>query len=44
MPAGEKDAGPRRKWNLGILSDAQTDEVPGEYCHCLYVIVTVIVY
>ncbi|OAL03292.1 MFS general substrate transporter [Phaeosphaeriaceae sp. SRC1lsM3a] len=29
MPAGEKDAGPRRKWNLGILSDAQTDEVPG---------------
>jgi hypothetical protein len=29
MPAGEQDAAPRRKWNLGILSDAQTDEVPG---------------
>jgi hypothetical protein len=25
----EKDA-PRRKWNLGILSDPQTDEVPGK--------------
>jgi hypothetical protein len=29
MPAGEQDAAPRRKWNLGILSDAETDEVPG---------------
>jgi MFS family permease len=27
--ANNKDAGQRRKWNLGILSDAQTDEVPG---------------
>jgi hypothetical protein len=26
----EKEAGPRRRWNLGILSDAQTDEVPGK--------------
>jgi hypothetical protein len=25
----EKDA-PRRRWNLGILSDPQTDEVPGK--------------
>lgn len=25
----EKDA-PRPKWNLGILSDPQTDEVPGK--------------
>ncbi|KAH5636439.1 hypothetical protein HBI51_164000 [Parastagonospora nodorum] len=27
--ADEKDAGLRRRWNLGILSDPQTDEVPG---------------
>jgi MFS family permease len=27
--AEEKDVAPRRKWNLGILSDSQTDEVPG---------------
>jgi MFS family permease len=29
VSAKEKDAVKRRKWNLGILSDAQTDEVPG---------------
>lgn len=33
MPADDKDAAPRRRWNLGILSDPQTDEVPGEYRH-----------
>lgn len=25
----EKEPATHRKWNLGILSDAQTDEVPG---------------
>jgi hypothetical protein len=25
----EKEAGARPKWNLGILSDPETDEVPG---------------
>jgi hypothetical protein len=28
--ASEKAAGQPRKWNLGILSDHETDEVPGE--------------
>ncbi|KAF2824115.1 MFS general substrate transporter [Ophiobolus disseminans] len=28
-PASEKEAGAPRKWNLGILSDPETDEVPG---------------
>lgn len=27
----EEKAAPRPKWNLGILSDPQTDEVPGEH-------------
>jgi len=28
--ANEKQAGGPRKWNLGILSDPETDEVPGK--------------
>ncbi|KAH6620128.1 major facilitator superfamily domain-containing protein [Boeremia exigua] len=28
-PQNEKSSGPSRKWNLGILSDPLTDEVPG---------------
>jgi hypothetical protein len=28
-PQDEKSSTPSRKWNLGILSDPLTDEVPG---------------
>jgi hypothetical protein len=30
MRAEDNNSSPRRKWNLGILSDSQTDEVPGK--------------
>lgn len=29
-PQNEKNSAPSRKWNLGILSDPLTDEVPGK--------------
>jgi MFS family permease len=29
-PVNNKEASPRKKWNLGILSDSHTDEVPGK--------------
>lgn len=31
QPPNEKSSKPTRKWNLGILSDPLTDEVPGEF-------------
>mgnify|MGYP006877413067 CR=1 FL=1 len=39
----EKDA-PRRKWNLGILADPQTDEVPGKQSLLAGVVVRMLTY